>query len=139
MMAAEVEPGWLKIPPEVAFWATYDFLYGGVYEQVIARHNGYSSAEAMRNAKYEEWKQSRKAMPGNTMTYEELVSAYNLLRSSNRPAKDGHYHFEVHHRHVQEATMLLNRLRYPGGRKARRAWLRIQVYIRLGIVKETRS
>lgn len=44
-----------RIVAEMRWWAQYTVLYGGTYEEVIARRNGYDNAAHMRHAKYLEF------------------------------------------------------------------------------------
>jgi hypothetical protein len=54
-VAAEEEEGLMNIWEEVAFVHQYNFLYGGLYAEIIARRSGFASAEEMRKSKYAEW------------------------------------------------------------------------------------
>lgn len=65
---------------------------------------------------------------GDALTVDDLLRAVRVLRDANVPTFDGHYWARINPFNSlgQEIRRLNNRMRYPGGRKARAAARRLR-------------
>ena len=72
------------IAAEVRFWAYYEFLYGGVYESLIARRYGYASAAEMRRAKFAEWVAGRPKAEAEVQELEAELAVVKGQRQTRR-------------------------------------------------------